>query len=116
MSENYRVYKVPKTLRQAAKADRLNREQRLADYLDDVVDKQLDRIVDGLNTLGIKALVNTGACRWPVSDKLLAKLRKASDKTGIAASPVICSSPASPKPHPAERQRRHRHCVPLLRK
>lgn len=89
MSENYRVYKVPKALRQAAKADRLNREQRLADYLDDAVDKQLDQIVDGLNALGIKAQVKTGACRWPVSDKLLAKLRKASERTGIAASHLL---------------------------
>jgi hypothetical protein len=89
MPENYRVYKVPKALRQATKADRLNREERLADYLDDAVAQQLDQIVDGLNTLGIKAQVKTGACRWPVSDMLLMKLRKASDKTGIAASYLL---------------------------
>lgn len=89
MPENYRVYKIPKALRQAAKADRLNREQRLANYLDDAVAQQLDQIVDGLNILGIKAQVNTGPCRWPVSDMLLAKLRKASDKSGIAASHLL---------------------------
>ena len=89
MSENYRVYKVPKALRQAAKADRLKREQRLADYLDDAVAQQLDQIVDGLNTLGIKAQVKTGHCRWPVNDKRLAKLRKGSERTGIAASHLL---------------------------
>jgi len=61
MPENYQVYKIPKALRQAVKADRLDGEQRLAGYLDVAVDEQLDQIVDSLNALGIKAQ-ETRAC------------------------------------------------------
>ena len=91
MSE-YRVYKVSKALRQAAKADRLTKEQSLADYLQEAVDQRLNQIVAGLEELGIKPPVKVGACRWPVNGKLLAKLRKASDKTGIAASHLLMAT------------------------
>ena len=88
-STTYRVYQISKALKLEVAADRISQDMNQQDHLQLVVDDHLDGLVETLLGLGIQAGKQCGPARYPMTDKSLAALRKASARTGVPACDLL---------------------------
>ena len=86
----YRVYQVPEPLRKAVRQKRSKWGQTVQEFLTGAVENELPRLVQMLGGLGISDSDSAARpAKWPLNEKVLGKLKKASGDTGLPQESLL---------------------------
>lgn len=91
LETTYRTYRLDEPTRAGMKRKRKREAQTVAAFLESAIKKQLPQIIGELNAVGVPASLEEGArpARLPLTDELVERLRKGSDKTGVPTTRLL---------------------------
>lgn len=86
----FRTFRVPQELRDAMNARRKAKKMTVRDYVQHAIETELAKLVISLEReLPSQAGARRRPARLPMTEELLAKLRKASQQTGVPSSRLL---------------------------
>jgi hypothetical protein len=86
----YRVYHVPDSLRKVINQKRAKWGETVQEFLTGAVERELPRLAQRLGELGISSSdLAARPAKWPLDEKVLGKLKKASEDTGLPQTSLL---------------------------